>query len=135
MFPILREEGRKFKVAWRAANARTAVPYFKITKKAAKQTIPLRHRHSRSRTIPTLPPYRPLGPERKDKESVRGSKERFNLSEHEEQTRLKVPVLFNSHRRRIYRNELILPEDDVASNIVRAYENEISIHRAFSRRV
>lgn len=62
--------GRKFKVAWRAANARTAVPYFKITKKAAKQTIPLRHRHPRSLTTPVAP-YRPLGLERKDKKCTR----------------------------------------------------------------
>lgn len=43
-----------------------------------------------------------------------------------EQTRLKVPVLFNSHRRRIYRNELP-PEGDVANNIVVHFEEKGSI--------
>lgn len=82
MFPILGEEGRKLKVAWRAANARTAVPYFKITKKAAKQTIPLRHRHPPSRTDPHTPVSTPeTCREEGQRVCVRGSKERFNLSE------------------------------------------------------
>jgi len=60
--------GRKFKVAWRVASARTAVPYFRITKKAAKQTILLLHRHLRS---PATRLSVVLLERERDKESVR----------------------------------------------------------------
>jgi hypothetical protein len=99
--------GRKFKVAWRPANARTAVSYFKITKKAAKQTIPLSYR---------------LGivdvPSRSERtEIVRGEWEEMSTGWRKDliyrswraDAARKCPSSL-SHRRRIYRNELILPE-------------------------
>lgn len=118
MFPILGERGWKFKVAWRTANVRTAVPYFKITKKAAKQTIPFFHRYPRCHTIPfSLQEGTKTECRRKD---LIYRNRRADAAE-------SASVLLNSHSHRIYRNELVLPEGDITNNIVIYFEEKSSI--------